>query len=68
MGAEFNRKFARDFSAALRTGYKSISQEKLGGSPDSRPEPHQLEGSSALILPWVPYGELGDTFRYFPGS
>lgn len=63
-GVEYTRKIDRDFSAALRAGYKTISDDRLDG----------LSGLSAgagaafrhfrFDFAWLPYGILGDTFRY----
>lgn len=63
-GGELKRVFSKDLSCALRAGYKTVSQEKLGG----------LSGLTAGLgmgwrqfevdFAWVPYGDLGDTYRY----
>lgn len=63
-GAEYLRKFAYDLSGAVRAGYKTVSREKLGG----------LSGLTAGVgvgwkefgfdFAWVPYGDLGETYRY----
>jgi hypothetical protein len=63
-GLEYFRRFDDNFAGSLRAGYRSVTDEKLDG----------LAGFSAgfgaafrqfkFDFAWVPYGLLGDSFRY----
>jgi hypothetical protein len=67
MGTEYSRYLTNELSAAIRGGYLSGPDNELGG----------LFGVSAGMgvswrqfifdFAWVPYGELGNTFRYALG-
>jgi len=64
IGAEYNLSLKNEIGISIRSGYRTIASEQLGG----------LSGLSAGLgiiwryfgfdFAWVPYGELGDTFRY----
>jgi hypothetical protein len=63
LGAEWKQPLAREFGAALRAGYNNAVVEThgaigvaLGGGIRFR--------SLELDFAWVPFGELGNTFRY----
>jgi hypothetical protein len=63
-GAELQRLMPKDFTVALRGGYKTVSQEKLGGLSGLTAGAGVTWRQFALDFAWVPYGDLGDTFRY----
>jgi len=63
-GGEYSRKLGSDFAAAVRGGYKSVAQEKLGGMSGLTAGAGITWRQFSLDFAWVPYGELGDTFRY----
>jgi hypothetical protein len=61
---ELNRPFAPDFAAALRGGYRTVGQEKLGGLSGLSAGAGITWRQFSLDFAWVPYGDLGETFRY----
>lgn len=63
-GGEYRRQVSKDFSCALRAGYKNVSQEKLGGMAGITAGAGITWRQFGLDFAWVPYGDLGDTFRY----
>lgn len=63
-GAEYVRKFKWDISCAARAGYKTVSQEKLGGLSGLTGGFGVRWKEFGLDFAWVPYGDLGDTYRY----
>jgi hypothetical protein len=63
-GAEYSRAFGGEFAAALRAGYKNVAQEKLGGMAGLTAGAGLTWRQFSLDFAWVPYGDLGDTFRY----
>ncbi len=63
-GAEYTRVLPKDFSVAMRGGYKTVSQEKLGGLSGLTAGAGLHWKQFGLDFAWVPYGDLGDTFRY----
>lgn len=63
-GAEYAQSFSRDFGAAVRAGYKTMSQEKLEGLSGLTAGAGIVWRQFSLDFAWVPYGTLGDTFRY----
>jgi hypothetical protein len=63
-GMELKQMLSKDISAALRGGYKTVSQEKLGGLSGVTAGGGVTWRQFSLDFAWVPYGDLGDTFRY----
>ncbi|MFH1368367.1 MAG: PorV/PorQ family protein [Elusimicrobiota bacterium] len=63
-GAEFKRTFKADLNAAVRAGYKTVSQEKLGGLSGLTCGAGIGWKEFGLDFAWVPYGDLGETYRY----
>ena len=61
-GVEFKKDFSQDISACLRAGYKTVSQEGLGSGITAGAG--IVWKQFGLDFAWVPYGDLGDTFRY----
>lgn len=63
LGGELSHSFADGISAALRFGYSSRHQDREGLNGFS------LGGGlnwnkASFDLAWIPFGQLGDTFRY----
>lgn len=63
-GMEYSRKIDRNFSAAVRYGYKTISDEKLEGLAGMSAGAGVAFRQFRFDFAWLPYGLLGDTFRY----
>lgn len=63
-GAEYKRNFMIDLNAAVRAGYKTVSQEKLGGLSGLTCGAGINWKQFGLDFAWVPYGDLGETYRY----
>lgn len=63
-GGEYSRQIMEELSASARAGYKTVSQEKLGGLSGLSAGAGIVWKEFGFDFAWVPYGELGDTFRY----
>ncbi|MDI6757169.1 MAG: PorV/PorQ family protein [Endomicrobiia bacterium] len=64
VGVEYARKIDRDFSAAARAGYKTVSDERLEGLAGLSAGAGVAFRQFKFDFAWLPYGLLGDTFRY----
>jgi hypothetical protein len=63
-GIEWQRHFAKNISAALRGGYKTVAAEELGGLAGMTAGAGATWKEFSVDVAWVPYGDLGNTFRY----
>jgi hypothetical protein len=63
-GMEYSRKIDHNFSAAVRYGYKTVSDEKLDGLAGLSAGAGVVFRQFKFDFAWVPYGLLGDSFRY----
>jgi hypothetical protein len=63
-GGELKRSFSQELSCALRAGYKTVAQEKLGGLSGLTAGVGMSWRQFGVDFAWVPYGDLGDTYRY----
>ena len=63
-GGEITRTFFSELTGAVRAGYKTVSQEKLGGLSGLTAGAGINWKQFSLDFAWVPYGDLGDTYRY----
>jgi hypothetical protein len=63
LGLEYRHAFSPDFSGALRTGYTSIRKDS-GGLNGLAMGAGLNFGKIGFDFAWVPFGDLGNTFRY----
>lgn len=63
-GAEYRRPVGGNVTVALRGGYKTVAQEQLGGLAGLCAGAGIAWKQFGFDCAWVPYGDLGDTFRY----
>ena len=64
VGTEYRQKFPKEIVGCLRAGYKTVAQEKLGGNSGLTAGVGIAWRKFTVDFAWVPYGLLGDTFRY----
>jgi len=62
-GAEYRRKFADDLTGAFRLGYSSVRQSQDGLNGIALGAGVRFY-RAAFDFAWVPFGDLGNTFRY----
>ncbi|HBU69529.1 MAG TPA: hypothetical protein DEE98_04000 [Elusimicrobia bacterium] len=64
IGAEYRQVFPAEIAGSVRAGYKTVTQEKLGGNSGLTAGAGISWRQFNVDFAWVPYGLLGDTFRY----
>lgn len=63
-GLEYFRRIDGNFAGSLRAGYKSVTDEKLEGRAGLSAGAGVVFRQFKFDFAWVPYGLLGDSFRY----
>lgn len=63
LGTEFRREFARNFTGSLRAGFNSANTDADGLNGITLGTGLGY-GSLGFDFAWVPFGDLGNTFRY----